>query len=87
MGFAVRAGYLTIDRAWMVSLAKFVAIGSVLAAALWGTARLATMQFAAMNSLRNEATLGVLIAVGAVVYGTLVLLLFGRSWLRKLVRG
>ena len=33
--FAVRAGYLELDRAWMISLAKFAAAGVLLAAALW----------------------------------------------------
>ena len=33
--FAVRAGYLELDRAWMTSLAKFAAAGVLLAAALW----------------------------------------------------
>ena len=32
--FAVRAGYLELDRAWMTSLAKFAAAGVLLAAAL-----------------------------------------------------
>ena len=39
--FAVRAGYLELDRAWMTSLAKFAAAGVLLAAALWVTARFA----------------------------------------------
>ena len=34
--FAVRAGYLELDRAWMISLAKFAAAGVLLAAALVG---------------------------------------------------
>ena len=84
--FAARAGYLELDRAWMMSLLKFAVVGLVLAAALWGTARFCAMQFAAMSSLRDEATLGGLIVVGAVVYGVLVLALFGRVWLRRLVK-
>lgn len=86
MFFAVRAGYLVLDRAWLVSLAKFVIVGVTMAAALWGTARLCAAQFATMTWLRDEATLGVLIIVGAVVYGALVLVLFGSGWLRRLVR-
>jgi putative peptidoglycan lipid II flippase len=86
MFFAVRAGYLVLDRAWLVSLAKFVIVGVTMAAALWGTARLCAAQFATMTWLRDEATLGVLIIVGAVVYGALVLTLFGPGWLRRLVR-
>lgn len=86
VGFAVRAGYLEFDRAFVVSLAKFLLIGIGLAAALWITARVAAAQFAHMTFLRDEATLGVLIAVGAVVYGVAILVVFGRGWLRSLLR-
>ncbi len=41
VGFAVRAGYLDLDRALMQSLAKFVVSGVVLGAALWLAARFA----------------------------------------------
>src|SRR4051794_3507014 len=87
LGFAVRAGYLEFDRALLVSLGKFLAVGLVLAAALWFGARLAAAQFGHLSVLRNEAALGLLIVVGAVVYAALLLLLFGRGWLRSLVRG
>ena len=86
MFFAARAGYLEIDRAWLMSSAKFVVVGVAMAAALWGTARVCATQFAGMTSLRDEATLGVLIVVGGVVYGALVMALFGPGWLRRLVR-
>jgi putative peptidoglycan lipid II flippase len=86
MGFAVRAGYLTIDRAWLMSFAKFALVGLVLAAAMAGTTRFAATQFASMASLRDEATLSLLIVVGSVVYAVLILALFGRHWLRRLVR-
>src|SRR3982074_1879635 len=39
VGFAVRAGYLDLDRALILSLAKFVVSGAVLGAALWFAAR------------------------------------------------
>src|SRR6266853_2708822 len=45
IGFAVRAGYLDLDRVLMRSLAKFVASGAVLGAALWFAARFASAQF------------------------------------------
>ena len=87
MGFAIRKGFLVIDRDWIVSFIKFLVIGGVLAVTFWATARLCATQFAAMATLRDEATLGVLILVGAAVYGGLVMALFGRRWLRGLVRG
>jgi putative peptidoglycan lipid II flippase len=87
MGFAVRRGYLDLDRAWMQSLAKFVASGVVLGAALWLAARFAASHFAALGGWRDEAAFLMLIVVGAVVYAGSILLLFGKGWLRSLVRG
>src|SRR6266540_705056 len=55
--FAVRAGYLDLDRAWMTSLAKFAAAGVLLAAALWATARFASVYFAQMHTFRDETAL------------------------------
>jgi putative peptidoglycan lipid II flippase len=85
IGFAVRAGYLTFDRPFVIALIKFAVTGAVLATVLWLTARLAAAQFAAWP-LRDEATLGVLMVVTMAVYAALVLALFGRRWLRNLVR-
>src|ERR1700716_1146247 len=86
IGFAVRAGYLDLDRALMQSLAKFVACGIVLGAALWFAARFAASHFAQLIALRDEAELLLLIVIGAVVYVGSILLLFGRRWLASLVR-
>jgi putative peptidoglycan lipid II flippase len=86
LGFAVRAGYLEFDRALVQSLLKFAASGAVLAAALWGAAKLASAYLAHLPAFRDEATLLLLIAVGAVVYAASILLLFGTGWLRSLVR-
>ncbi|KIZ41552.1 MULTISPECIES: murein biosynthesis integral membrane protein MurJ [Rhodopseudomonas] len=87
IGFAVRAGYLDLDRTLLRSVGKFVLSGGLLAAALWGAARLAAPYLAQMGQLRDELALALLIVVGALVYGATILLLFGRSWLRSLVRG
>src|SRR5258706_8604406 len=87
LAFAVRAGYLELDRALMHSLARFVVSGIVLGAALWFTARFASVHFAQMTTFRDETALPLLAAVGALVYGFSVLLLFGRGWLFSLVRG
>jgi putative peptidoglycan lipid II flippase len=86
LAFAVRAGYLEPDRAWLTSLAKFAAAGMVLAAGLWGTARFASFYFAQMHAFRDETALLLLIVAGAFVYGVAILLLFGRGWLFTLVR-
>src|SRR3954471_25046783 len=86
IGFAVRAGYLELDRTLARSSAKFVVAGAVLGVALWLAARLAAAQFAQLSAFRDEAALLLLIVVGAVVYAGSILLLFGRGWLRSLVR-
>src|SRR4029453_3301239 len=55
--FAVRAGYLELDRSWITSLAKFAAAGVLLAAALWATARFASIYFVQMHTFRDETAL------------------------------
>jgi putative peptidoglycan lipid II flippase len=86
LGFAVRAGYLAFDRAFVLSLGKFLVTGIVLGGALWLAARFAAAQFAQWTALRDVAALLLLIVVGAAVYAGSILLLFGTSWLRSLVR-
>jgi putative peptidoglycan lipid II flippase len=87
LGFAVKAGYLDLDRALLRSFAKFALSGVVLGAALWLTARFAAVQFAHLSAFRDEAALLLLVGVGALIYGGAVALLFGPRWLRGLVRG
>ena len=84
--FAARAGYLDLDRALMKSLAKFIVCGAVLAAALWFTAKFAAVYFASMSALRDETALLLLTVVGVFVYASSIWLLFGKGWLRSLVR-
>jgi putative peptidoglycan lipid II flippase len=86
LGFAVRAGYLEFDKPLVQSLLKFAACGVVLAAALWLAAKFAVVYLAQLPALRDEAALLALIVVGAIVYGCSILLLFGKGWLRSLVR-
>jgi putative peptidoglycan lipid II flippase len=85
IGFAVRAGHLALDRALLNSFAKFAVAGAILGAVLWFTARFAAGHLQ-ITALRDEATLGLLIVVGAVVYAASILVLFGRRWLVSLVR-
>ena len=73
IGFAVRAGYLEFDRALTRSLAKFVACGALLGAALWLTAKLSVAYLSALSAFRDEAALLLLIAVGTLVYAGSVL--------------
>ena len=85
-GFAARAGYLDLDRGLIKSLAKFLASGAVLGAALWLAARFAASHLAPLSALHDETTLLLLIVVGGIVYVGSILLLFGAGWLRSLVR-
>src|SRR5262249_20307613 len=84
--FAVRAGHLALDRALLSSFARFAVAGAILGAVLWFTARLAAAGLAQLATFRDEATLGLLIVTGAVVYAVCILALFGRRWLVSLVR-
>jgi putative peptidoglycan lipid II flippase len=84
--FAARAGYLHLDRSLWRSLSKFAAAGALLGVALWLSARFSTAYFAGL-ALRDEATFLVLIVVGTLVYAAAVFALFGRNWLRLLLRG
>ena len=86
LGFAVRRGYLDLDRVLMKSFAKFFVAGVVLAAGLWLTARFAAVYFAQLTVFRDEMTLLLLTAAGLFIYGFSILLLFGRGWLFSLVR-
>jgi putative peptidoglycan lipid II flippase len=86
VAFAVRAGYLEFERAFVGSLARFLLAGIVLAAALWLAARLAAAQLAHLSTLRDETALVLLIVVGAFVYAGSIWLLFGWGWLRSLLR-
>src|SRR4029077_1216336 len=67
IGFAVRAGYLALDRAQLQSFAKFVVAGAILGAALWLTARFAPA-ILQVRAFRDELTLVLLMAAGAAVY-------------------
>src|SRR5262249_1586123 len=85
LGFAVRAGYLEMNRALIGSLAKFAGSGVVLAAALWLTAKFAAAHLSGV-AFRDEIVLAILVVVGTLVYAGSIQLLFGMSWLRSLVR-
>jgi putative peptidoglycan lipid II flippase len=86
LGFAVRAGYLEFDRPLVQALLKFLVAGLILAAALWLSAKFTAAWLATLPVFRDETILLVLIAVGAVVYGASIFLLFGKAWLRSLMR-
>jgi putative peptidoglycan lipid II flippase len=75
-----------LDRAWLLSLGKFLLTGIVLAAAFWLIARFGGSALGAMH-FRDEVTLVLLAVGGTIVYALAILVLFGRGWLVSLVRG
>jgi putative peptidoglycan lipid II flippase len=87
LGFAVRKGFLQLDREWLKSLVKFAVSGIVLAVALWLTAQFASVYFAQMSAFRDELALLLLLVSGMFVYGFSILVLFGRGWIFSLIRG
>jgi putative peptidoglycan lipid II flippase len=85
VGFAARAGYLSLDGALRRSLLKFTISGVALGLALWMAASFAASHLLEGVALRDEAALLLLIAVGTIVYAGLIVALFGLPWLKSLV--
>ncbi len=83
--FAWRAGFMRLDAGLVRSLAKLGAAGLALGVALWLAQRPALGLFAGRGA-RDLMGLAVLAALGAIVYGGVVLLLFGRQWIARLRR-
>jgi putative peptidoglycan lipid II flippase len=79
--FAMRAGHLRIDERLRQSMLKLAAAGLALAAALWLCDGPVAHLFAGWQHLRDVAALAVLVVIGGVVYGGIVIALFGPRWL------
>ena len=84
--FARRQGFAVSGSAIGKPVAKLIAAGVVLAAALLAGAYGLERALAGMSLFRDETELALLIVLGAVIYGLAVLLLLGRPWLRGLLR-
>ena len=84
--FSARRNFLVIDRRLQRSSAKFAIAGVILGAVLLICERPVEALFAGWNSLRSEMTLLVLAAVGAIIYGIAIRVLFRREW-RTLIQG
>jgi putative peptidoglycan lipid II flippase len=82
--FAHRAGHLQIDERLRHSAVKLVAAGLVLAGVLAIAHSPIERRFAGWGALHDIATLAVLGALGAAVYGGMIGGLFGRNWLAAL---
>src|ERR1700732_2601802 len=86
IGFAVRARYLVFEKALLGLLVKFLVSRVVLGAALWFAAKFASVYLASISAFRDETALLLLTVVGVFVYAFSIWLLFGKDWLRSLVR-
>jgi putative peptidoglycan lipid II flippase len=84
--FAQRAGLLSLDASLRKSIPRLMIAGLILTAALWAA------EYAAASFLRNwthgrdEATLVIVMILGAGVYGAALMLLYRARW-RGLLRG
>jgi putative peptidoglycan lipid II flippase len=84
--FASRARLFALNAVLMRSLGRLALAGTVLAIVLWLAAQYVPALFAGSTTLRDEAALATLAAVGTIVYGGLLIALFGRDWLARLRR-
>lgn len=81
--FARRAGLLSFDERLGRAAAKLAVAGVVMAVALFLTDRALDSALKDIAKFRAELKLLGLVIVGAVVYGGLVLALFGRQWFSR----
>jgi putative peptidoglycan lipid II flippase len=84
--YARRQGFAVSGAAIGKPVAKLIAAGIVLAAALLAGAYALERALSDVALFRDETELAILVVLGAVVYGLAVLLLLGRPWLRTLLR-
>jgi putative peptidoglycan lipid II flippase len=79
--FAARAGHIHVDERLRQSTVKLAGAGLALAVTLWLCEAPVAHLFVGWHRLRDVAELAVLVAIGAAVYGGIVLALFGSRWL------
>jgi len=80
VAFAVRAGLIHRDERLTASAAKIAVAGLALAGVLWLAQRPALELYRTWATLQDAAALATLAVVGAIVYGGLIVVLFGRQW-------
>ncbi len=84
--FAYRAGVFAADAELKASLTKLAAAGIALALALLVADPIVTRLLSSWPRFRSESELALLVLIGGLVYGGLVLVLFGRRWLALMRR-
>jgi putative peptidoglycan lipid II flippase len=83
--FAARAGLFQVDQRLRSSVAKIAGAALVLALALWLAQGPVLELCRTLPKLRDVAALATLAVIGAIVYGGLIAVSFGREW-RALLR-
>jgi len=83
---AARAGFIAVDSELKASLGKLALAGLALAVALFAAAPMTTALLSGVPRFHNETQLLAVALLGAIVYGVMILLLFGRRWLALLRR-
>jgi putative peptidoglycan lipid II flippase len=78
---AARARLIEADPRLLRAVGRLAGAAAALALVLWLAHRPVAALFASWKTHRDEATLATLAALGFVVYGGVVLILFGREWL------
>jgi putative peptidoglycan lipid II flippase len=84
--FAMRARVFATDAKLKASLIKLAVAAVALAAVLLMAAPFVTRLLSSWSRFRNESELALLMLIGGVVYGGLVVALFGRRWLSLMRR-
>ncbi len=84
--FAARAGRMRLSPGLKRSIGRLAAAGIALAVVLRLAEGPVASLFASWPRLRDEATLATLAGIGALVYGGIVIALFGAQWLAALRR-
>ena len=84
--FAARANVIASDGALKSSLIKLAVAGIALAVALLVADPFVMALLSSLSRFRNESALALLTLLGGLVYGGLVLVLFGRRWVALMRR-
>jgi putative peptidoglycan lipid II flippase len=79
--FARRAGHLSRDARLQQSIVRLAIAGVVLTAAIWLGHAPVVRWLATWGGPRDLVVLAILTAIGAIVYGATLLILFGTKWL------
>ena len=79
--FARRAGHVSRDERLQRSIVRLAIAGVVLTAAIWLCHAPVVRWLATWGGPRDLGALAILAAIGVVVYGATLLILFGTKWL------